>query len=349
MKFLDHKIEIINPLTYSNWDEMILDTNEYSLFHTSAWAQILHETYNYTPRYFCSIENNHLKTLLPFMEIDSWLTGSRAVSLPFTDYCPIILDSEMKYEDLIKKIIHFGKSEGWRSIEFRHNRDRESEDISSDSFFEHSLDLKSGEKNLYEKLRSSTRRNIKKAQKSGVKTKISTSLASLKEYYHLHCLTRKRQGIPPQPFAFFKNIFHFILNERKGFVILAMYENVVISGMIFLFFGKKAIYKFGASSLKYQELRSNNLLMWEGIKNCIKLGCEQLSLGRTERNNSGLRQFKNGWAAKESIIKYYRYSLKNDRYISESSGIFRYAIKTIKILPINLLKLSGKIAYKHFG
>jgi len=349
MTYFDHKIEIINPLTCSNWDEMILDTDDYSPFHSSAWARVLHETYNYKPLYFCMIENDQLKILLPFMVVDSWLTGSRAVSLPFTDYCPIILKDKIKYEDLIEEVIQLGKTEGWKHIELRHNRHTKSDVPSSDSFYEHHLDLKSGEKKLFAEFRSSTRRNIIKAQKGGVKINIATSMDSLKAYYHLHCLTRKRHGLPPQPYSFFKNIFNFILNEKNGFIVLATYKNVIISAMIFLVFGKKAIYKFGASSLKYQEIRSNNLVMWEGIRNCINMGCEHLTLGRTERKNTGLRQFKNGWAAKESVINYYRYSLKNDRFLAENDNIMGFATKIIKLFPLSFLKLTGRVAYKHVG
>jgi lipid II:glycine glycyltransferase (peptidoglycan interpeptide bridge formation enzyme) len=346
---LDKKLEIINPLTISNWDELVLDTTKYSFFHSAAWARVLNLTYNYTPLYFCLTDNRKLKILIPFMIIKSWLTGTRAVSLPFTDYCPIILKNEFKHEDLIRDIIKYGKNEGWKSIELRHNRSNNSMVSPSDSFYEHYLDLKVNESDLYEKFRASTKRNIKKAKKYGVETRISTSLNSLNEYYHLHCITRKRQGSPPQPFSFFKNIFEHILKEENGFIVLATYKNVVISGMIFFCFGKEAIYKFGASSQKYQETRSNNLVMWEGIKYCLKKGCEQLSLGRTEENNPGLRQFKNGWAVNEIVINYYTYSLKEDRYLSDNNGMYDYMVKIFKKFPLSLLKLTGKIAYRHIG
>lgn len=349
MNIFDYKLEIINPLTHANWDELVLRSDDYSPFHSSAWARILHKTYDYQPLYFCLIDDNQLKILVPFMVINSWLTGSRAVSLPFTDYCPIILKENINHKDLIKEFIQFGKNEGWKNIEFRHNMFFKSLITSSESFYEHSLNLKLGEEELYKKLRSSTRRNIIKAQNYGVETKIGTTRRDLDEYYRLHCLTRKRQGIPPQPYTFFKNIYNFLLNEKKGFIILASYKDRVISGMIFFTFGKKAIYKFGASSLKYQEMRSNNLVMWNGIKQCLKMECEQLSLGRTDKTNPGLRQFKNGWATTEKIINYYRYSLKNDRYLSENITVSRSALKIIKLLPLSLLKLTGKIAYKHIG
>ena len=80
-------IQIINPLTYPNYDAMLLERNDSSIFHSSSWARVLNKAYNYKPLYFSNFENGNFKTLLALMEVKSFLTGSRAVSLPFTDYC----------------------------------------------------------------------------------------------------------------------------------------------------------------------------------------------------------------------------------------------------------------------
>ena len=80
-------LQIINPLEYPGWDELLLGTDGYSLFHSSSWARVLHESYRYKPLYFTCIENGKLSALIPMMEVISFLTGRRGVSLPFTDCC----------------------------------------------------------------------------------------------------------------------------------------------------------------------------------------------------------------------------------------------------------------------
>ena len=41
--------------------------------------------------------------LLPLMEVDSWLTGRRGISLPFTDECePLYPDAE-SFKNLLQK------------------------------------------------------------------------------------------------------------------------------------------------------------------------------------------------------------------------------------------------------
>lgn len=72
------ELNIINPLNYEGWDNLVLASQDYSFFHSSAWAKVLHETYKYRPHYFASITNNEIRALVPVMEINSSLTGLRA-------------------------------------------------------------------------------------------------------------------------------------------------------------------------------------------------------------------------------------------------------------------------------
>ena len=118
----------------------------------------------------------------------------------------------------------------------------------------------------FSSFRDSTKRNIKKAIQNGVHVTIQNSLQSVKEYYRLHCITRKCHGLPPQPFYFFKKIHEHIISQNKGFVALALHEGKVIAGAVFFQFGNQAIFKYGASDPRYLHIRPNNLVMWEAIK-----------------------------------------------------------------------------------
>ncbi len=53
---------------------------------------------------------------------------------------------------------------------------------------------------------------------------MNNSEEAMDDYYRLHCMTRKRQGVPPQPVSFFKNIFDFIVKQGKGNIFFAAYE-----------------------------------------------------------------------------------------------------------------------------
>ncbi|MCD4692914.1 MAG: hypothetical protein K8R79_08370, partial [Calditrichales bacterium] len=99
----------INPIDFPHWDDLLLDGENYSFFHTSSWAKVISESYNYKPIYFSLIQNAKLKILLPVMEVKSFITGTRGVSLPFTDYCSPIATNKTLFRDTFEKTIQYGK------------------------------------------------------------------------------------------------------------------------------------------------------------------------------------------------------------------------------------------------
>lgn len=293
------------------------------------------------------------------MEVNSILTGKKGVSLPFTDYCEPIIDGNISFFDIFNQLIDLGKNWDWKRIELRGGQKFLSDTSFSPSsfpfcspapayfFYLHTVDLTKGERELNLGLRESTRRNIKKAQNSGVTVEFSKAWRAMESFCRLNSLTRKRHGLPPQPKKFFKNFFEDVIAMGEGIIALASYRGKVIAANIFILFGKKAIYKYGASDLNFQNLRANNLLMWESIKWLLENQYESLSLGRTELKNQGLRQFKNGWGAEESSISYYSYDLKKGDFIPPNHDLANWQKWIFSKLPIPILNYFGSLLYRH--
>jgi hypothetical protein len=342
-------IRIINPIEFEGWDNMIVPLPGSSFFHSAAWAKVLSESYNYKPVYFTLFHDGSIVGLLPLMGIESVLTGKRGVSLPFTDYCQPIAQNENKFQDMLHAATNFGRKQNWKYLEIRGGEDFFSNHESSEYFYGHILDLTVGPQNIYSNLRDSTRRNIKKAQKENVSITISTSLQSIKEFYRLNVMTRKEHGLPPQPYGFFQRLHRDIISKEMGFIAAASHNNITISANVFFCFGKEVIYKYGASDKTYQNLRANNLVMWEAIKVGCDRGYEQLCFGRTEPENKGLMQFKSGWGSKEHLIKYYKYDLKKNIFANETSGINPFYKKVFSKLPLPVLNTLGRVLYRHMG
>jgi hypothetical protein len=363
-------LKILNPITYSGWDDLLMSAPNHSFFHTSSWARVLKESYGYEPKYFTIIDRDRMKTLVPVMEVDSFLTGKRGVSLPFTDYCEPICNGNTEFVHLFNKVIEFGGNHGWKYLELRSGGNlnleitrnsqplpakasaQESETrsiIPSCSYIGHLLNLSPNEGKLSSGLRDSTRRNIKKALKEGVKVKIDHSLESVKEFYRLNCLTRKEHGLPPQPFGFFEKIYDHIISKDLGMVVLASLGQENIAGAGYFHFNKKAVYKYGASDKKYQHLRANNLVMWEAIKWYGQNGYKSLCFGISELENQGLIQFKSGWGAAEHPIHYYRYDLKKNSFVAEGSKVTGIHNKVFNKMPAPMLNRIGVLFYRHFA
>ena len=341
-------IQLINPIDYPDWDKLLLTNDQTTFFHTSAWAKVLCESYHYKPLYFTVIENGKLSALIPLMEVSSLLTGKRAVSLPVTDECHAITQNTDQFQSLLKNIIICGKQAGWNHIEFRGGNQFLNGSSAYTPHFTHTLALANDEKKIFSSFKSNVKRNIKKAQKENLKVELSHTLESVNEFYRLNCITRKHHGLPPQPHSFFRKIYDHIIAPQNGFVALAAYRAKHVAGAVYFHHAGKAIYKYGASDRKYQELRPNNLVMWQAIKWYCRNGYKTFNFGRTEPENLGLRRFKRGWGTRERLIYSYTYDQVKGEFV-RPNNTFKSCYNFFKILPLPLLRLTGNLFYRHVG
>lgn len=341
-------ILVINPLEVKDWNNAILDYPEYSLFFTSNWVQVLQEAYNYTPKYFVSYNsNNKICTAIPVMEVTSYLTGKRGVSLPFTDYCEPI--SNGNFNDVLKELFKYAKSQKWKFVEFRGGNKFFNNIDPSSFYYHHSLDLTRNIDFIFSHFYASNKRNIRKAIKEGIEIEFTNTPEAVYEFYKLNCITRKRHGLPPQPYSFFKKVYKYIFSEGLGIISLAHYNKKVIAGAVFFHFGKKALYKFGASEIRYQHLRPNNLIMWETIKYYNSKGIEEFSFGKTEPDNDGLRRFKLAWGSEEKKIFTFKYDIFKEKFVPNPDTSKGFHNLIFRIMPVPLLKIVGKTIYRHVG
>ncbi|MBE3144910.1 MAG: GNAT family N-acetyltransferase [Planctomycetes bacterium] len=343
------EFRLLNPIDYPDWDGLLLRSNNQSFFHTAGWAIVLEKTYRFKPLYFALDKGDQLVLLMPMMEIVSPLTGRRGVSLPFTDYCTPFSPDRSLLPWVMQSALEFAETRKWRYIEWRAGEYFMETTSPYEAFYTHDIDLAKSEPGLFSALSDSCRRNIKKSIKEGVSIKAERSFGSIKSFYHLNCITRKRHGLPPQPFEFFKNIHEYVISKGNGIVVSAHYEGNLIAASIYFHFGSKAIFKYGSSDIGYQRLRPNNLVMWETIRWFKNHGFASMNLGRTEHDNPGLLQYKRSWGAKESALNYYRYDISKKEYVARHSDVNKLYKWLFTRTPVSILRAIGKLSYRHLA
>jgi len=279
--------------------------------------------------------------------VNSWLTGRRGVALPFTDDCEPLYSDAASIRNLIQAALEFGRTRGWKSVECRGGRELFGEAPASLAFYGHSVDLEEDENRMFARLESSVRRAIRKAEKSGVTVTVSRSLETMKVFYSLQCKTRRKHGLPPQPFAFFRNIHEHVLSKNLGVIVSAGCQGRPVAASVYFQLGARAVYKFGASDEAFQHLRGANLVMWEAVKWHARQGAKTLHLGRTSIGNEGLRRFKLGWGAGEQKIEYVKYDLWKGRFITDADESTGWYNRVFNVLPIRLSRLIGAVLYRH--
>lgn len=333
-----------DPVSDPSWDSKLVSHSTAAFFHTRAWAKVLHDSYGFKSHYLELELNGRTEAILPLMEVDSWLTGRRGVSLPFTDECAPIFSNTAAADRLYQEALSYGRARKWKYVEFRGSPPSRPIAEPSLTYVGHRLDLTGCA--AFEGFDSSTKRAVRKAQSYGLRIEFSRELESIRTFYNLFSGTRKRLGVPPQPFEFFANVHRHILCENHGCVVLAWHGNTAVAGAVFFNYLKSGIYKFGASDARFLHLRANNLVMSEAIKHYQCKGFEVLEFGRTSGTNKGLLKFKQNWGATPYEISYFRHNLQTggiDKVVDTAEG----HAQMLGLLPTPVFKLIGSVFYRH--
>jgi hypothetical protein len=341
------QMRILDPIHDPGWDAVVALHRDAGCFHTSAWAKVLHQTYNHRPFYLQFSCGRRLAALIPLMEVRSPFTGRRGVCLPFSDACePLIFDPEAV--GLVRdRILRFAQERRWKHLEIRGGKFFQLAARSATKFYGHTLDLRSGAEELSTRFASPVRRAIRKAERSDVSAVVVRNRPAIGDFYRLHAQTRRRHGLPPQPASFFLNIYEHVIRPGLGFVVLAQRESRPIAAAIFFRFGKNALYKYGASDKGFQELRANNLVMWRGIQFLARNGAEKLHFGRTACENDGLRRFKLSWDTEEETVDYFRVDPSGRQCLITAPHDSGFHKKIFGRLPLVFNRLAGSMIYPH--
>lgn len=369
--------ESVNPLTDPRWDRWVDRHPAGTIFHTSAWARLLVETYGFHPFYLVERRQDEWVGGLPMMEVRGILGARRGVSLPFTDACPPLLHATPSTganpssstetspsgnpphpspasplndlaarHPLLDAAVTQGRRRGWRSLELREATAWTARVPPSLCFHGHLIDLTGGEAAVLSRFSSATRRAIRKAADSPVRYTLGTDVESVRTYFRLHGLTRRRHGLPPQPWPFFLTLQRRVLQPGHGFVATAWVHDRPAASAVFLHHARAALYKFGASDEDFLGLRPNNGVFWEAIRACLARGCETLDLGRTSLGNAGLRRFKQGWGGTERIVSYARFDLTNGRIVPTPDRTSGWTSRVFRRLPAPVANWVGAQIYR---
>jgi hypothetical protein len=340
-------IDRIDPLVGETWDSLVAVRGEHSVFHRAAWAKVLAEAYGHRPVYLRILRDGLEVALVPLMEVSSCLTGRRGVSLPFADFGGPLWDHPGLAASVYAVVLEVAAERKWKHVEIRGSSVAPDACRPWQVYEAHQLDLRPGLEVIEQGFSSAVRRAIRKAQRSNLMVSIERGDQAMESFYALHCRTRRRHGLPPQPIRFFRAISNHLIGCGLGEVVLARVGSEAVAGAVFLRSGRSAVYKFGASDPEHWPCRPNQMVMWCAIRFLCELGCEHLSFGRTSLADLGLSRFKLSWGSAAASLNYQRYHTRSDAWIS-SGPVRRESYPMVfNHLPTAINQIAGRLIYPH--
>ena len=110
----------IDPLGDRRWTDFVERHPDASIFHTIPWLDALRRTYGYRPVVLTNCPRGvELTAGIPFCEVKSWISGSRLVSLPFSDHCQPLLKTPDDFGYFIFYLEDHCRHLGYKYIELR--------------------------------------------------------------------------------------------------------------------------------------------------------------------------------------------------------------------------------------
>jgi len=337
----------LNPLD-QRWLSFISSHAEATIFHHPAWIGTLNQCYGYSP-FILAICNpsGEICAGLPVMEVNHPLNNRRWVSLPFSDYCNVLYSTEDSLVRLAESLIPLYADNKISRVEFRWPFPEHPAIQMQSSYVLHTLCLDPDTKVVAKRASRQQMQNVRTAEKNEVKIVCGNSIKEARGFYRLHCLTRRKHGIPVQPWRFFELLTENLVQKGLGFFLLAYKdETCLVSGM-FLHFGKTLTYKYSASIEEGLKLRPNHLLTWTAFQWGCENGFATFDFGRADLGDEGLSEYKRRWGADEIPLSYSYYPSapkadRKSRFIPVMQTIIRKS-------PIWVTRLSGQLLYRYLG
>lgn len=193
------------------------------------------------------------------------------------------------------------------------------------------LDIAKSEEELMLAMRKATRYEIKKSIKEKIKISVSKDEKDIKKFYDLQIETAKRQNFVPFSYKFLHEQFKIFAQNGNALLYKADFQSKLLAQAFIIFYGKEAVYHYGASTDEGRKYPGAYLIQWEAIKEAKKRGMTRYNFwGVAPENNQnhrfkGLSLFKRGFGGED-----FEYLHAQDLIINKPRYLLNYLIESFR-------------------
>ncbi len=320
-------------------------------YHSVAWRDLLLSVYGYQPHYLLAREAGVIAGVLPLMMVASPLSGRHLSALPFSHRVPLLATATARTA-LLSAAQRLARECGARYLEVREDAAllHDAGFAPAAGYWQSVLDLRPSAQDLWREVRSSTRRNVARAERAGVTVRRATSADDHRRFYQLMLETRRQQGTPPYP----RRLFEVLAGLPWTRLYLADdAQGTTLAGLCIFMHNGQALYAYGASSKRaaHLEQRPNDALFWHVIAELRAENVTALDFGISPEHLGELRRYKENWGALSTLIYHGRWSPSGvvSQGVARGGLLARGAAQLIRHTPTPLLAWAGDRFFKYFG
>jgi hypothetical protein len=306
------------------------------------WWDAMEGVFGYKTRYLLVGDVNSSYCLLPLANVGNILTGNRIISLPLTQFCGPIFNELEPLRIAIRAAVDMRSKSEPLAIRGKHELP-ETGSIPltrRDHYVDYWLDLRGkSQEEISNNFERNRRRALKKAEQLGVEVQRTLGDREQEEIYHLMLRTTNRHGVPPYPRVLIDFIADHMQDATK--VYTARLDGRPIAVLTFFDFAGT---RLGGYSFALEEdlgAGATTLLMWSAIRDSLDAGQGIFDMGIASPHQSGLRNFKLSFGARETSLPFYFYGGDFTKLTSDPNSSYRRAQQLWRHIPTRLQILLG--------
>ena len=314
----NYQIISLEEIDAEKWSKFV-DNHPYgNIFQLPEMMEVYRRTNNYDPISLAAVnENGEILALLQacvIKKMEGFLESFTSRSI--IQGGPLFVDNEKGREAVLFLIDEYNRKSQKCAL---YSEIRNLYDVSeSSSLFEHCgyifedhlnyvVDLDRKEKEVWESIHRSMRKNIKKSHKIGVTIQEITSKSQINIFYEFLEDVYQNAKMPLVDVNHFEAIFDILVPKGMAKFHLAEYEGEYIGGRVSLIYRDIIHAYFVGVPKRYKRLYPNPLLNWEIMRWGIENGYHTFDFGGAGKPNKdyGVREFKRQFGG--TLVNYGRY------------------------------------------
>ena len=193
------------------------------------------------------------------------------------------------------------------------------------------LDIAKSEEELMAQMRKGTRYEIRKAIKENIKITTSKDEKEIKKFYDVQIETAKRQKFVPFSYKFLHEQFKVFAKNGNALLYKAEFGKKLLAQAFVIFYGKEAVYHYGASTDEGRNYPGAHFIQWEAIKEAKKRGMTRYNfwgvapIDKPDHRFAGLSLFKRGFGGED-----FQYLPAQDLIINKPKYLLNYLIESFR-------------------
>jgi hypothetical protein len=322
------------------WNRMVLDSMEATLFHGKPWMDLLEEVFN--PRFYvASWETRAGAAACLFARSRNPLFSS-LIALPFSDSCAP-LGTDLQHRDRL--LIEIARDRNFASAYEVRGATAPTPWLTVDCFVNPSIDLDRPVASIDRATSTDFRRQVRRASEAGIAVASDSSLSFMRRFYALQLETRRRHGLPPQPWNFFKAVHGTFAARGMLEISIAHHKRRDLAAIVLLRHRDDVYVKWNARQHPIPS-GANHLVFCE-VLNRLAGHARRMDLGRTDLRNKGLIRFKHEMGCAPKALPYSFYPVAPPSISVEVLTGYRKTFSSLwRRLPLRVTRLLGAVIYK---